>query len=129
MPRSLQTPLPPMALNTVDRDRPAPASSAAPCQPSSIALTAVVKDALIRHYGSLKAAAISLEYDLGQLSRDLSSGDFKLRRLELDQAAKAFVACALSEAYTVSPQARAQHTIRTLRSLLDELAQAVELIA
>ena len=125
MPRSLQTPLPPMALNTVDRDRPAPASSAAPCQPSSIALTAVVKDALIRHYGSLKAAAITLGYDQGQLTRDLQSGDFKLRRLEVDQEAKAVVARAMAAAYTVDPQAEKRRLLREAQHKLVELAELI----
>lgn len=114
-----------MALNTVDRDRPAPAPSGAPRQASSIALTAVVKDALIRHYGSLKAAAISLGYDQGQLTRDLQSGDFKLRRLEVDESAKAFVACALAESYTVDPKAVQRRLLREARQKLDDLAELI----
>lgn len=125
MPRSLQTSLPPMALNTVDRDRPIAPATDARRQSSSIALTAVVKDALMRHYGSLKAAAISLGYDQGQLTRDLQSGDFKVRRLEVDEAAKAFVACALAEAYTVDPKAVQRRLLREARQKLDDLAELI----
>jgi hypothetical protein len=94
-------------------------------QPSSIRLTTVVKDALHAHYGSLKAAAISLRMDEGQLSRELKSGDFKLEKLErADTEAQAYVAKALHQACgDCDPKARRQQLIRDLRARLDELAE------
>jgi hypothetical protein len=91
-------------------------------------MTAVVKDALLRHYGSFKAAAISMgDMDQGQLARELESGKFKLERLELcDDDAKAFVCRALDEAFSRSdPRKRVQRLIREARRTLDELAEAV----
>lgn len=90
--------------------------------------SAVLKDALLRHYGSLKAAAISMgNYDASQLIRDLDTGKFKQERLELcDDAAKAFIAAALFEAFSrTDPKARVLRLIRESRRLLDELAEAV----
>ena len=90
--------------------------------------SAVLKDAFIRHYGSLKAAAISMgDYDQSQLSRDLDTGKFKQERLEFcDAAAKAFIAAALYEAFAnTDPKARVQRLIRQVRRDLDELAEAV----
>ena len=120
----VQTPLPPMAVKRLD----APGLSVPSSQARSIAMSMVVKDALLRHYGSFKAAAISMgEMDQGQLTRDLDSGKFKFERLELcDPDAKAFVCRALAEAFSASdPKARIIRLIRESRRLLDELAEAV----
>jgi hypothetical protein len=112
--------------NSIDGVRPQMVKADLDRQSLSIAMTTVVKDALIRHYGSLKAAAISLRMDQGQLSRELDSGDFKFKRLDGDSDAKAFIACALHEAYgRVDPKARALRLIREGRRLLDELAEVV----
>lgn len=97
-------------------------------QAPSIAMSMVVKDALLRHYGSFKAAAISMgDMDQGQLTRDLDSGKFKFERLELcDPAAKASVCRALAEAFgNTDPKARIQRLLRELRRAVDELAEAV----
>jgi hypothetical protein len=90
-------------------------------------LGAVVKDALLRHYGSVKAAAISLGVDPSLLMRELDTGKFKVERLEMcDDDAKAFVSRALYEAFGHgNPQARVQRLIRESRRILDELAEAV----
>src|SRR5574341_192732 len=129
MPKSVQMPLPPMALNKTDGDRPSAAAEQARRQSASIELTAVVKDALIRCCGSLKAAAITLKYDQGQLTRDLQTGDFKLRKLEADQDIKEFVALAMADHYTRDPHAEARRLIREARQRLDELDTAVDRIA
>lgn len=93
----------------------------------SIPVQDVVKDALERHYGSLKAAAISLDVDSSQLSRELRTGAFQLEKLErADDEAKAFIANALREAYgDPDPKARAQRLIREARQRLDALAEVV----
>lgn len=123
--KSLQASLPPMALNSIDDGGHALARGAAVSQSKSITLTAVVKDALIRHYGSLKCAAISLAIDQGQLTRDLQTGDFKFNKLERDDAAKAFVAHALADAYGRDPHAEMRRLIREVRSRIDELAERI----
>jgi len=138
MPRSVQAPLPPMAVKrvdpgeprstTVDQAEPRSTSTGFGGQAQSIAMSMIVKDALLRHYGSFKAAAFYMgEMDQGQLTRDLDSGKFKFERLELcDLAAKASVCRALAEAFGNSdPKARVHRLIRQIRRDLDELAEAV----
>jgi len=96
-------------------------------QRQSIAMTMIVKDALLRHYGSFKAAAYYMgQMDQGQLCRDLDSGKFKFERLELcDLAAKAAVVRALAEAFGNSdPKARRRAAIRNLRRAVEELDEA-----
>lgn len=127
---SVQKPLPPMAVQSLDR-----AGLAAPStttgyggQAPSIAMTMIVKDALLRHYGSFKAAAIAMgDYDQSQLTRDLDSGKFKFERLELcDLLAKAAVAKALHDHFgNTDPKARRDRLIRNVRHALDELAEDV----
>ena len=91
-------------------------------------MTMIVKDALLRHYGSFKAAAYYMgEMDQGQLTRDLDSGKFKFERLELcDLAAKASVCRALAEHFgNTDPKARVQRLLRELRRAVEDLAEAV----
>src|SRR5215216_4816083 len=61
--------------------------------------TEAIRDGLIEACGSLKAAAITMEMDASQLSRDLPSGAFQLKRLEkLSAQEKAIVVKRLSQA-------------------------------
>lgn len=48
---------------------------------NNAALCGVVRDALVRHFGSLKAAAIEMEMDQGQLTRELETGKLNVARL------------------------------------------------
>lgn len=121
-------------VKTLDRVRPQMAKAVLPVNASQSAMTAVVKDALIRHYGSLKAAAITMgEMDQGQLTRELDSGKLNLARLELlDDAGKAEVVRRLHEAFIAaleSPTARAHRVIQEARQKLDELDEFVRFIA
>jgi len=117
-----------MAVQRLDEDRPRPAVAGFGGQGQSIAMTMIVKDALLRHYGSFKAAAISMgDMDQAQLTRDLDSGKFKFERLELcDLAAKAAVCRALAEHFgNTDPKARIQRLLRELRRAVEEVAEAV----
>ncbi len=117
-----------MVVKRLDDVEPPPASHVSGSSVQSIRVSAVVKDALLRHYGSFKAAAITMgDMDQGQLARDLDSGKFKFERLELcDDAAKAFIATALYEAFAdANPKARMLRLIRNARRAIDELAEAV----
>lgn len=130
MAKTVQQSLPPMALSTPDGHRPSTASVSRTDQSTSIALTSVVKDVLIRHFGSLKAAAIDLQIDHGQLSRDLATGDFKFKRLEGFDDVKRKLAKAMDDTYgDDDPRARKRRVIRSLRDSLDELAELEERIA
>ena len=129
----VQVGLPPMELSTRDGHRSASATVSSPCQSSSIALIDVVKDALIRHFGSLKAAGIELKYDLGQLSRDLQSGDFKFRRLEghkdSDAIKRLITQGMLLTHGPDDPKTRRRRVIRDLRQRLDELDEIEDAVA
>jgi len=120
----VNAPLPPMEVKTVDGPRPPLTPPARSGQSPSIALTAVVRDVLIRHYGSLKAAALTFEMDLGQLSRELQTGDFKFRRLDDHADVKVAIARAMYQTFgDDDPQARKRRVIRRLREGLEELAE------
>lgn len=122
----LPKPDPSTPLNSLDGVRPKAAKAGLERQSVSIALSSVVKDALIRHYGSLKSAAITLQMDQGQLTRELQTGDFKLKKLDRDDEAKAFIARALHEAFgDADPKAQARRAIREVRARLDELQELV----
>jgi hypothetical protein len=128
--------LPPAAPSSQDKslDRAAPPRPAAGFagQPRSIAMTMIVKDALLRHYGSFKAAAAAMgAMDQGQLTRDLDSGKFKFERLELcDLPAKAAVSKALAEAFgNTDPRAERRRLIRQIRRDLDALDELAEIVA
>jgi hypothetical protein len=116
------------AVPSLDGVRPIMAKAVHRGPSSRLVWSAVVKDALIRHFGKLEAAAITMgNYDPSQLSRDLSTGKFKFERLELcDAEAQAFIAAALFEAFGYGdPKLRIQRLIREGRRILDELAEAV----
>ena len=110
-------------LNTVET-RMAKAEGRA--QSFSIASGDIVKEALMGYYGSLKCAAISLKYDLGQLSHDLKTGDFKVKRLDVDPEARLHVYSALYEAVRDDdPRLKRQRALRNVRRALDDLAEAL----
>lgn len=89
------------------------------------AFGAAFLDAVIRHYGSVKAAAISLQVDPSLMVREFKKG--KVGRFEhADADAKAYVAAALHEAYgAYDPKVRRQRLIRDLRSIADELSEVI----
>jgi hypothetical protein len=127
-----------MEVQRVDADGPngprSPAAGAAGYggQPRSIAMTQIVKDALLRHYGTLKAAAITMgDMDQAQLTRDLDSGKFKFERLEMcDLLAKAAVCRALDEHFgNTGPKARVKQLIRKIRRDLEELDELSDRVA
>ena len=129
--RTPSLPVPPMdrtrpTPGALDVGRPRMAKAVLSSPLARLAWSAVLKDALDRHYGSLKAAAYAMgEYDPSQLSRDLDTGKFKQARLELcDDQAKAAIALALYRAFgESSPAARRRRLLRTLRRAIDELEE------
>ena len=126
---TMRQPSPSSPVKSIDDVRPRQAKATLGSQSKSIRLTAIVKDALQLHYGSLKAAALSMtpHMDQGQLTRELQTGDFKLEKLDrLDETGKAFISKALHEAYgNPDPKAIARRLIREARARLDELAEVV----
>jgi len=117
-----------MEVQAVDRPGPSASADGYSGLARSNAMTMIVKDALLRHYGSFKAAAYAMgEMDQSQLTRDLDDGKFKFERLELcDLPAKAAVCRALAEAFgNTDPKARRDRLIRNVRQAFEELVEDV----
>lgn len=125
---SLPKALPSTRVDVLDSVRPAPAKAALKVNDSQFALTAVVSDS-IRSVTTQKAAAIDMEIDEGQLSRELQSGRLTLARLErLGPDVAAEIGRRLLEQYgpLATPHARARQTVRAIRKALDDLDQYLE---
>ena len=120
-----------MESNSLDTVEPRMAKASLDGQSRSIGLTEVVKDALIRHYGSLKAAALSMQMDQGQLTRELQSGDFKMRRLESDAHLATELGKELVERFgpLSTPKARGKQKLREMRAAIEELDQLLEQVS
>lgn len=124
MPTSIATSALSKPVKTIDSDEP----RALP-RPE---MARVVKAALQQHYGSMKAAALSMAIDQGQLTRELDSGAFKFWRLDkLEDEGRAAVARALFEAYGLddNPRAKLKRLIHEQRARLDEIEALVPEVA
>lgn len=78
-------------LQTLDSVRPSMAKADLASPSRSIAWTDVVRAALVKRFGSLKAAAIEMRIDQSQLTRDLDHGKLNIDRLRKCDAAFALV--------------------------------------
>lgn len=89
----------------------------------------IAQHAVVKHYGSVKAASISLRCDPSQMMRDLAAG--KLGVLDRDPEARAVVVEALNVAHgrLTDPKAQARLMIRAMRQQLDALEQYLEHVA
>lgn len=96
----------------------------------------IARQAVIKHYGTVKEAAWRLgegaglaPLDPSLLMRELEAG--KLSRLDVDPAVVAAVARALSDTYAPmsTPAARLRQKAREVRAIADELDQLSEFIA
>jgi hypothetical protein len=92
-------------------------------------LTQLVREGLLRACGSLKAAAITMRIDQGQLSRELVSGAFKFERLmslSLSEQAVVFDYLQREIAPLSTPKARLRDLFRKRRELDDEAEQIID---
>ena len=97
-------------------------------QAGPLAWSEVLKDGLIEACGSLKAAALTMEIDPSQLSRDLPAGTFQIKRLEkLDATQRAIVVRTLCAAFLelMDPKAYALSLIDSAEKDLKELRQYI----
>lgn len=118
-----------MERNPLDRVRPQMAKAALDSQLLSIELGGVVRDALVRHFGSLKAAAIEMGMDQGQLTRELDAGKLNLARIEKCGAAFMLKLGALIVEHSqpiATPKARYQDLLHRRRKLDAEFDQFTE---
>jgi hypothetical protein len=132
MAKSVQASLPPMELHSLDSERSQMDRQRADSESSpeaSIRMTAVVKEALIEHYGKLEVAALLMrKMDPSQLSRELRDGTFKFDRLDaLDADGKAAVTNALSSVFGKpdDPLTRVRRLIREAKQKLADAEAAV----
>jgi hypothetical protein len=98
-------------------------------QSQSIAMTGIVRDALVRHFGSLKAAALEMEIDQAQLHRQLESGTLNVARLaKCGDAFAGKFAALLAEhaAAVVNPKVRGFQLLREIDSRVAEIRQLLE---
>lgn len=82
--------------------------------------------ALVNYYGTVKAAAITLECDASQLRREVLDG--KLARVKKDPDAMTAIASAVMNEFGAlrDPKAHARKIIRDIRQRCDELDQVME---
>jgi hypothetical protein len=91
----------------------------------------VIRDAVLKHYGSVKAAAISLgNVDPSLMQREFEAGKFG-RLNEADAAAKAAISEALYQVFgrLEDPKACARRAIREIEERVNTLRQFVEDVA
>lgn len=95
-------------------------------------LTGLVRDGLIRACGSLKAAAITMGIDQGQLTRDLQSGAFKFERLDrLADSEKAIVIERLHDEFAslLNPKAQMLRALDEIEARARAVRQFLEHVA
>lgn len=94
---------------------------------SDARFTKAVADAIVAHYGSVKAAAISLGgVDESLMMREFKKGNFRLLE-RADAVALGFIAGKVRREFPESdPKAEARRLIRDARVRLDELAELLE---
>lgn len=118
--------------NVLDRVASHMAKAELDSQSLSNEMTGLVRDALVRHFGSLKAAAIEMGMDQGQLTREMDAGKLNLARLT--KCGPAFLLkfgqLMVEHAQPLStPKARVRHQLRLIRESLAEIDQYLEHIA
>lgn len=95
-----------------------------------IGLEGVIQRALLAHYGSVKAAAISLNVDPSLMQRELEAG--KISRLNIaDPEAKAAIADAIFKAFgrLEDPKSRAVRRMREAVECLKEIEAYLEYVS
>lgn len=111
-------------VGSLDSLRPTPARAVLRSDQIGLGIGDVIKDAVVKHYGSVKAAAISLNVDPSLMIRELEAG--KISRLEhADDSAKASVAAALFNAYGQIEDPK----VRVRRQAEEAIAKIREVVA
>jgi hypothetical protein len=118
--------------NVLDRVEPRMVKAELDSQTLSNEMTGLVRDALVRHFGSFKAAAIEMAMDQGQLTRELDAGKLNLARLT--KCGPAFLLkfgqLMVEHAQPLStPKSRVRQQLRLIRESLAEIDQYLEHIA
>ncbi len=86
-----------------------------------------VIDALVRHYGSVKAMAISLRTDPSLCMREFKAGNFRLLERADGEALAAFAGAVHDQFGQLrNPRAQGKFLIAQLRSVVDQIDQLLE---
>ena len=118
-------------VDSLDSIRPTPAKASLTVNASQSPMRGLISEA-IRRAGTQKAAAIDMEMDQAQLTRQLQNGHLTIERLEaLSPTFAAEFGRLLVEVFGPldSPQARFRQKARELRDIAAEIEQAAEFIA
>lgn len=132
MPQTLRDSLVTVPDNPLVTVRPQMAKATLPDNTAAESLSSVVKEAAKRSYGKQGAAAAQLGKDEGNFARDVSAERLTLRDLKsLGRLFLAELGKELVNEYAPldTPLARARRKIREAHAALDELSQALEMIA
>lgn len=119
-------------VQTLDDVRPQMAKVEHASPTRSIEWTDTVKDALIRRFGSLKAAAIAMGMDQSQMCRDIDSGKLNIERLQRTDAqfALIFGHLLIERAQPLTtPRAQFLDLCRQRRKIDEQIEQYAEYIA
>lgn len=113
-----------------------PAQAKAGLRSDGIGLNRVIAEAVIAHYGSVKAAAFSLgegahlpALDPSLMMREFKEGKFG-RLNAADGETKAAIARAMTDTFgtLTTPKARVRDAVRTIRRHCDEIDQYLEFL-
>lgn len=129
MPTTLSSAAKSTPVQSLDRVSPKMAKADLDSPTQSILLTEAVRDALVRHFGSLKAAAIEMDIDQSQLTRELESGKLNVARLARcgDVFLAKFAALLADQtAALVSPRARGHQLLNEIETKIAEIRQLLE---
>jgi hypothetical protein len=125
-----------LPVRTLDHVRPEPAKAGLASDRVGPTLGAVAWRAIEAHYGSVKAAAISLTdaearargqfVDPSLLRREILDGKFSRFDQQADEDAKSAVADALRDAFPSNdPKAKVRRAVLRARQALDDIAEAL----
>lgn len=111
-------------VRSLDNIRPKPAKADLTSDQIGLSVIAVTIDGILAHYGSVKAAAISLNADPSLLMREFKAGNFRLLE-RADEVAKASVFAYANNAFgpLTTPEARYRHLTRERQRIDNELDQ------
>lgn len=113
-------------VRTLDTIRPEMAKAVLSSDRVGLPFRQVQGDAVVRFYGSVKAAAFALgQVDPSLMQREFREGKFGRFDEHANEQAKAFVANALAETFgtLLTREARIQQLRRSIAESLDEMAQ------
>lgn len=130
MAASLSNTRPSDPVPSLDHVRPTPAKAGLRGDQIGPSLTAVITEAVLAHYGSVKETAFALDVDRSLMMREFGKGDFS-RLDRADELAKASIFAAVHAVLgpLTTPVKQALHDLREIERRVNSLRQVLEHIA